>query len=99
MVLSWLALAYAMVAGIHATADCVSEEKREGTLGLLFLTDLKGYDVILGKLSATSLGAIYAMLAILPMISLGLLMGGVTLKEVGPASRSVCITERRERGI
>jgi hypothetical protein len=81
-ILSWVGLVYAMVAGVHATADCISEEKREGTLGLLFLTDLRSYDIVLGKLSASSLGAAYALLAIVPMISLGLLVGGVTLKEV-----------------
>jgi len=37
---------YCLLAGARATADCLSEEKREGTLGLLFLTDLKGYDVV-----------------------------------------------------
>ena len=29
------------------TADALSSEKRNGTLGLLFLTDLKGYDIVL----------------------------------------------------
>src|SRR5215210_1133269 len=46
------------------TSDCVSEEKREGTLGLLFLTDLKSYDIVLGKLTASSVTAIYGLLAI-----------------------------------
>ena len=41
-VLSYLALAVCLLEGVRQTADCVSEEKREGTLGLLFLTDLKG---------------------------------------------------------
>jgi hypothetical protein len=81
-ILSWVGLVYAMVAGVHATADCISEEKREGTLGLLFLTDLRSYDIVLGKLSASSLGAAYALAAIVPMISLGLLVGGVTLNEI-----------------
>src|SRR5687767_7229435 len=45
---------YSLLIGIRTTADCLSEEKREGTLGLLFLTDLKGYDIVLGKLAATS---------------------------------------------
>ncbi len=81
-ILSWVGLVYAMAAGVHATADCISEEKREGTLGLLFLTDLTRYDIVLGKLSASSFGAAYALLAILPMISLGLLVGGVSLREV-----------------
>src|SRR5262245_52416268 len=31
-----------LVPGLFLTADCLSSEKREGTLGLLFLTDLKG---------------------------------------------------------
>src|SRR5439155_20551509 len=48
--LSVLAFAYCLLAGVRATSDCISEEKREGTLGLLFLTDLKGIDVTLGKL-------------------------------------------------
>ena len=50
--LSWLCLLYCLLSGRRWTADCLSEEKREGTLGLLFLTDLKGYDVVLGKLAA-----------------------------------------------
>ena len=33
---------YVLIAGALVTCDCLSEEKREGTLGLLFLTDLKG---------------------------------------------------------
>lgn len=77
-VLTWLALAAALAAGIFFTADCLSEEKREGTLGFLFLTDLRGYDVAGGKLFATSLRAAYAFLALVPILAMALLMGGVT---------------------
>jgi hypothetical protein len=73
-----LAMLYSLASGRRSTADCLSEEKREGTLGLLFLTDLKGYDVVLGKLAATSVNAFYGLLAILPVLALPLLMGGVT---------------------
>ena len=73
-----LALAYCLASGRRSTADCLSEEKREGTLGLLFLTDLKGYDVVLGKLAATSVSAFYGLLAVLPVMAIPLLMGGVT---------------------
>ena len=66
-----------LLAGALLTADCLSEEKREGTLGLLFLTDLKGYDVVLGKFMAMSLNAIYGLLAILPITGLSLLLGGI----------------------
>src|SRR5262249_34497902 len=44
----------------------------------LFLTDLKGYDVVLGKFVARSLNPFYSLLALLPLIGLPLLVGGVT---------------------
>ncbi len=73
-----LALVFSMLAGVFLTSDCLSEEKREGTLGLLFLTDLKGYDVVFGKLAANSLAAFFGLLAIFPILGLALLIGGVT---------------------
>ena len=76
--LSVFAFVYCLFAGIRFTSDSLSVEKREGTLGLLFLTDLKGYDVVLGKLAATSLNAIYRLVAILPVLALPILLGGVT---------------------
>jgi len=80
-VLSGSAVLYSLLSGVRATADCLSEEKREGTLGLLFLTDLKGYDVVLGKLVANSLNAFYSVVAVLPMLAIPLLMGGVAAGE------------------
>src|SRR5437016_13307735 len=79
--LSLLALGFSAFAGVFLTADCLSEEKRQGTLGLLFLTDLKGYDVVLGKLLATSVPAIYGVLAVFPVLAITLTMGGVTAGE------------------
>ena len=75
--LTWLSLAVALAAGLFFTSDCLSEEKREGTLGFLFLTDLRGYDVVLGKLLSTSLRSFYALLAVFPILAVTLLMGGV----------------------
>lgn len=77
-----LGLGFTLLTGVFLTADCLSSEKREGTLGLLFLTDLRGYDVVLGKLGTTSLQALYGLLAALPMLALSVLMGGVTGGEV-----------------
>src|SRR5258705_3063839 len=74
-----LALAFCLVAGIFLTADCLSEEKREGTLGLLFLTELKGYDVVFGKLAATSLNPFYGVLALFPVRASPYLVGWVTV--------------------
>jgi len=76
--LSWLSLAVALGSGLFLTADCLSEEKREGTLGFLFLTDLRGFDVVLGKLLATSLRGFYALLGVFPILGITLVLGGVT---------------------
>jgi hypothetical protein len=48
----------------------------------LFLTDLKGHDVVFGKLAATSVNSVYALLAILPVISLPVQLGGVAAGEL-----------------
>ncbi len=80
--MSWVAFAYALLVGAFTTADSVSEERREGTLGLLFLTDLKGVDVVLGKMVATSLHAFYGLLAIFPIMAIPLLMGGVDREQM-----------------
>ncbi len=72
---------YCALVGVFTTADCLSEEKREGTIGLLFLTDLKGYDIVFGKLAASSLNAFYGVLAVFPVMAIPLLVGGVTVAE------------------
>ena len=76
--LGGVSLAYGLIAGRLFTADCLSFEKREGTLGLLFLTDLRGHDVVLGKLAATSMKGFYGLLAVFPVLAVPLLMGGIT---------------------
>src|SRR5437867_3997592 len=77
-IITWLSVLAALAAGLFFTSDCLSEEKREGTLGFLFLTDLRGYDVVGGKLLATSLRGLFALLALFPILAVTLLMGGVT---------------------
>jgi len=79
--LAWLSFSYCLMDGARNTADCLSEEKRSGTLGLLFLTDLRPYDVVLGKLMATSLNSFYGLLAIFPPLAIPLVIGGVTAGE------------------
>jgi ABC-type transport system involved in multi-copper enzyme maturation permease subunit len=81
--LSGYAFGLCAMAGVFLTADAISEEKREGTLGLLFLSGLSGFDVVLGKSVAMILNAFYGLLAILPVLGLPMLMGGVTGDEFG----------------
>ena len=79
--LTFLSAMYCLLEGVRKTADCLSEEKREGTLGFLFLTNLRGYDVVLGKLASNSIHSFYGLLSIMPVLALPLLMGGVTQGE------------------
>ncbi len=79
--LAGFTMGYAVFAGIAFSSDSLSEERREGTLGLLFLTDLRGYDVVLGKLTASSVGAFYQLLAVLPVLAITLMMGGVAFSQ------------------
>ena len=81
MFLSIVVLCLCLVSGVFLTADSLSMEKREGTLGLLFLTDLKGYDVVLGKMAANSLHAFFGLLAVFPVLALPLLSGGLSVGE------------------
>lgn len=70
---------YCLFVGATGTADCLSREKREGTLGLLFLTNLNSAEIVAGKLCSHALAAFYSLLAIFPILALPVLIGGVTL--------------------
>jgi hypothetical protein len=64
-----------------AGCDSISVEKREGTIGLLFLTDLKSHDIVLGKMISSALPSFYAALAALPLLAICILLGGITLAQ------------------
>jgi ABC-2 family transporter protein len=81
MIVSWYGLLTTLLAGVFLSSDSLSEERREGTLGLLFLTDLKGHDVVVGKFVAVSLNAFYGLLAVFPVLAICQLTGGVGLAE------------------
>jgi ABC-type transport system involved in multi-copper enzyme maturation permease subunit len=59
------------------TADCISRERREGTLGLLFLTPLKARDIVLAKGFVHGLRAVTLAIAGVPVLVLPFLTGGV----------------------
>ncbi len=59
------------------TADCLAREKRDGTLGLLFLTPLRAGDVVLGKALSHALRALMVLLAAYPVLMVPVLLGGV----------------------
>lgn len=63
-------------------ADCISREKREGTLGLLFLTPLKARDIVVAKGFSQGLRALTLCVAVIPVLAIPILMGGVSFPAV-----------------
>jgi ABC-type transport system involved in cytochrome c biogenesis permease component len=61
-----------------ATADCLSRERRDGTLGLLFLTPLRAIEIVTGKMFVHAWRMAGFWLAVAPVMAIPLLLGGVT---------------------
>jgi ABC-type transport system involved in multi-copper enzyme maturation permease subunit len=66
-------------------ADAVSRERREGTLGLLFLTPLTARGIVLGKTVVHMLRGLSLYLTMAPWLMLPVLIGGVGWSEVSRA--------------
>jgi ABC-type transport system involved in multi-copper enzyme maturation permease subunit len=64
------------------TADCISRERREGTLSLLFLTPLNRRDVVYAKGLVHGLRSLTLWLAVVPIFTICFLAGGVGWPEV-----------------
>jgi ABC-type transport system involved in multi-copper enzyme maturation permease subunit len=63
-------------------ADCISRERREGTIGLLFMTPLKARDIVLAKGFVHGLRALSLWLAVIPVLAIPFLLGGLGRREV-----------------
>ena len=60
------------------TAGSVANERRQGTLGLLFLTSVRSFDIVVGKLGSLGLLSLGVLVAFLPVLAIPFLAGGVT---------------------
>jgi ABC-type transport system involved in multi-copper enzyme maturation permease subunit len=67
------------------TADCLSRERREGTMGLLFLTPLRPGEIVLGKAAIHLLRAFALWLAAVPVMAIPFLFGGVSVGDLALA--------------
>jgi hypothetical protein len=76
-----LAGAGCLIIGVFLVSDSLSRERREGTLGFLFLTHLEAIDVVLGKLAASGIVPASLVLAMFPGLAICQLAGGVSLGE------------------
>jgi ABC-2 family transporter protein len=71
-----------LVIGLNRGADLLSVERREGTLPLLLLTHLTGYDIVLGKLLQALVVELSQILATVPALVLPLIAVGFGLHEL-----------------
>lgn len=75
--LTWIAALMAVFAAVVIASDTISRERREGTLGFLFLTDLGAMDVLAGKFAAAALLPMMGLIAMFPAFATCQLVGGV----------------------
>jgi ABC-type transport system involved in multi-copper enzyme maturation permease subunit len=78
IVLFVAASAGVIMRGFGLTADLFSEERRNGTLGLLVLTGLRPLEIFAHKLTGAVILAAYGLLGMLPFFAVPFLMGGVS---------------------
>jgi hypothetical protein len=90
--ISWMGFVLCLLEGLRSTADSIALERREGTLGLLLLTDVRGYHVVLGKFSSSAMQSLTFIVSMLPAFSLPLLIGGVTAGECGRVTLALLVT-------
>ncbi len=63
--------------GVVLSTDAVSQERRDGTLGLLLLTPLSGLEIVVGKMFAAVLRVSQWLIAVIPPVAMTLFFGGV----------------------
>ena len=90
--LSRITFICACLAGPALTADCVNEERNNGTLGLLFLTNLPAISISLGKLVGHGLLALYSIVSIVPVMALPALLGGADAESLAKTALVLFVT-------
>jgi ABC-type transport system involved in multi-copper enzyme maturation permease subunit len=78
--MSWLLFLATLLMGL-VSADSITRERREGTLGLLLLTDLTPGEIVWGKMLSCGLTSFLVLLGALPALMFPVLAGGVTGSE------------------
>jgi hypothetical protein len=81
-----------LFSGVLLSSNLLCEERREGSLTLLFLTRVTGLDVIIAKLGTTALLACQIVLALFPLMALCMVLGGVSGAEFARAVQVLSCT-------
>ena len=75
--MAWLVFLAVLFMGL-LTADSISRERREGTLGLLLLTHISPAQIVYGKLLSCGLTGFLVLLGAMPALMVAVLAGGVS---------------------
>jgi ABC-type transport system involved in multi-copper enzyme maturation permease subunit len=78
----FVVLTFITLAGVSYFASAITEEKEEGTLGLLRMTDLSALAILLGKSTSRLSAALLLLAATLPFTLLAVTLGGVSARQV-----------------
>jgi ABC-type transport system involved in cytochrome c biogenesis permease component len=91
-ILVWLGFAFCLLAGVLFASGLLCQERRDGSLALLFLTRLTGLDVVVGKLTAILLVTCQVALGLFPVLALCIPLGGVSIGEFWRAAAALLAT-------
>ncbi len=80
--ISWLNLALIVLAGASYFATAITEEKEQGTLGLLQLAGVSPLGLLLGKSTSRLISVLLVFLGQLPFALLAITLGGVTRRQI-----------------
>ncbi len=80
--ITWLNLALITLAGCSYFATAITEEKEEGTLGLLQLAGVSPLGLLLGKSTSRLVTALLLFLGQFPFALLAISLGGVTAHQI-----------------
>jgi ABC-type transport system involved in multi-copper enzyme maturation permease subunit len=78
----WMNFVFICIAGMSYFASSITEEKEEGTLGLLRMTDLSPVSILLGKSTSRLIGGLLLLLVQVPFVMLAITLGGIRLDQV-----------------
>jgi hypothetical protein len=98
-VLIWIGFAFCLLSGVMFASGLLCQERRDGSLAVLFLTHLTGLDVVLGKLTAILLITCQVVLGLFPVLALCMALGGVSFGEFWRAAGVLLATLSLSLGV
>ena len=79
--IAWVAMVAVVLVGPVLAAGSIASERRDGTLGLLFLPDLRPLGIALGKLTSAAALMFQLVLIGAPVLFSGMVLGGIGLDQ------------------